>query len=592
MKQNNITFISIVLLLTSCSQPGQRMGEEEIEGALSQLTAGKADVVAGEYADRGGRIILGGDAASDLYDRFEESGLFYSFSTGGYDYFAGNYTICGREADTTACALDATRLPGDSQYSFTIHGTRYTSAAGEIHAALASAAGLAPNTRRNTESHRYECGVASGYVWCGLRAATRIKVHLDNVAPFTNAKTGSFSIPEGATGAGPLAPGQAYEFTFTAGPRHRLAFATMFGQSNDWFFAPEAAGIALYDTAGAPISGDITSQIQLWDSGTEVDEEPAVGQHTGPRQSTSPDGPGATDPNPLVRLVASDTVLTDGTVFHRPAVADMIRVTIASDASTRTFTVRIENVADDASTLQTSQGPKPVRVSPGVWALGGGNDLLFTANANDRGEGLEAIAESGNTTDLAANLATKSGVATGLSPLVWVLHRSSRPIFQSGRSDRGLGLEAIAETGNIAPLSDAFAAALPEGASSFGMVNTPLGGSNPGPIVPGAGYEFEVLAVAGDRLSFATMYGASNDWFFAPDDQGLPLYRGDSPRVGDLTSEIYLWDAGTELSEEPGVGAHIGGPEGAPDSSTRVRKVSRRTYSTPVSEHLSLSLSL
>ena len=51
---------------------------------------------------------------------------------------------------------------------------------------------------------------------------------------------------------------------------------TMMGQSNDWFYGPNESGIELFKN-GQPISGDITSQIILWDVGTEVDQEPGIG---------------------------------------------------------------------------------------------------------------------------------------------------------------------------------------------------------------------------------------------------------------------------------------------------------------------------
>jgi hypothetical protein len=60
--------------------------------------------------------------------------------------------------------------------------------------------------------------------------------------------------------------------------------ATMMGQSNDWFYAPAESGIALFKD-GKPISGEISSQIILWDAGTEVDQEPGIGSDQGPRQT-------------------------------------------------------------------------------------------------------------------------------------------------------------------------------------------------------------------------------------------------------------------------------------------------------------------
>lgn len=87
----------------------------------------------------------------------------------------------------------------------------------------------------------------------------------------------AFNTPDGASEPGPLLPGDSYIVEFTSAPGHYLDFATMLVQTNDWFFGPQASGIALFDEEGAPISGDITDQVVLWDAGTEVDQTPGVG---------------------------------------------------------------------------------------------------------------------------------------------------------------------------------------------------------------------------------------------------------------------------------------------------------------------------
>ena len=432
-----------------------------------------------------------------------------------------------------------------------------------------------------------------GLVSCGSdsRSPTSFTVRVENLAPFTNAKAGEFTTKVGGTAPGPLAPGDYYEVSFTAGPSHRLVFATMFGQSNDWFFAPDPDGIALYDENKIPISGDITAQVYLWDAGTEVDEEPAVGQHTGPNQGTSPDGPGAVDPNPEVREVPETVTLTDNSIFVRPAVADMILVNIESNPDTREFTLHIENVSDDNATLQTSQGVKPVRISPGIWALGTGNDPVFSEGSADRGEGLEALAESGDTSMLNPALMAHAGVATPLSPGVWVLHSStSAPLFTTGEPDRGQGVQDVAERGDIAPLAASLEAKLPKGADSYGTFSVPEGATGPGPITAGNAYEFQISAEPGQRLSFVLMYGASNDWFFGPAETGIRLFENDVPVTGDVTDKILLWDAGTELSEEPGIGPNIGGPEGPDDPDNTVRIVTDGVYPTPVTDHIRVTI--
>ena len=95
---------------------------------------------------------------------------------------------------------------------------------------------------------------------------------------------GVFNTPVGAMAAGPIRPGDSYEFTVTAAPGMKFFMTQMFGQSNDWFYAPGANGIALFDAKGAPVSGDIADQFYLWDAGTEKDEEIGIGANQGPRQ--------------------------------------------------------------------------------------------------------------------------------------------------------------------------------------------------------------------------------------------------------------------------------------------------------------------
>ncbi|RKH44135.1 spondin domain-containing protein [Corallococcus sicarius] len=420
--------------------------------------------------------------------------------------------------------------------------------------------------------------------------STRLRVRIENVAPFQQLKSGMFNTKLSGTAPGPLAPGDVYEFSFTAGTNHRLSFVSMFGQSNDWFFGTDPKGIALYSN-GQPLSGDITSQVLLWDAGTEVDEEPGVGPHTGPKQASSTDGPGAQDPNPNVRRLGTPSRLTSGQTFNMPAVASMIRVNLAHEAATRKFTVRIENVSDDRVTLNTSEGIKPVRISPGVWTVSAGNEPLFTEGQKDRGRGLEAIAEMGDVAGLTAVLAPLSGVATPLSPGVYALHTAAAPLFTVGAKDRGQGLEALAEMGDISKLSSAVSMSPPAGVRASGTFNTPVGASTPGAITQGNAYEFDVDALPADRLSFAVMFGQSNDWVFSPDEQGIALFDADGmPVTGDVTSQVSLWDVGTEQDEEVAVGPHQGPPEGALDRDNTVRRVPVTQHATPVSQHLRVTI--
>ena len=111
---------------------------------------------------------------------------------------------------------------------------------------------------------------------------------------------GVFNTPVGAMGAGPIRPGDSYEYTFTAMPGMKLFTTMMFGQSNDWFYAPDTNGIALFDAKGNPVGGDVTPKMILWNAGTEVDEEIGIGPNQGPRQKGMNTG---TDEHGVVRRV-------------------------------------------------------------------------------------------------------------------------------------------------------------------------------------------------------------------------------------------------------------------------------------------------
>jgi hypothetical protein len=96
---------------------------------------------------------------------------------------------------------------------------------------------------------------------------------------------GVFHTPVGAGAPAPIGPGGAYEFTFDAAQGDVLTVFTMFGQSNDYFYS-NAKPVALFDSKGEPVNGDVTEAFALYDAGTEVNEEPGVGAAQAPRQKS------------------------------------------------------------------------------------------------------------------------------------------------------------------------------------------------------------------------------------------------------------------------------------------------------------------
>lgn len=128
----------------------------------------------------------------------------------------------------------------------------------------------------------------------------------------------AFGVPDGSTEPGPLTPGNSYSFEIRGEEGDYLNFATMFVQSNDLFLAPAQEGLDLFDESGLPRSGDITSEVLVWDAGTEVNQEPGLSIDQAPRQS----GPNVGEvENGVVRL-------TNENDFPLPPVSSMVTITL------------------------------------------------------------------------------------------------------------------------------------------------------------------------------------------------------------------------------------------------------------------------
>jgi hypothetical protein len=113
-------------------------------------------------------------------------------------------------------------------------------------------------------------------------------------------------------------------FTVMAKPGQGLTFATMFGQSNDCFYAPNGGEIALFDEGGKPITGERAIEVVLYDAGTEINQRPGIGPNQGPRQDPDTWRQGALE---------HATVQPVRDTFAYPPVGEVIRVTVSAGRS-------------------------------------------------------------------------------------------------------------------------------------------------------------------------------------------------------------------------------------------------------------------
>jgi hypothetical protein len=160
------------------------------------------------------------------------------------------------------------------------------------------------------------------------------------------------------------------------------------------------------------------------------------------------------------------------------------------------------------------------------------------------------------------------------SPGLAVVHTDKAPIFTAGKKDRGKGLEAQSEDGNPDMLAKSLQGG--KGIKSVAVFNTPIGASAAGPITPGTAYEVTISAMPGDRLSLTTMMGQSNDWFYGPGESGIELFKDGKPISGDISSQIMLWDVGTEVDQEAGIGPDQGPRQKEPNTGKAENGVVRR----------------
>lgn len=191
---------------------------------------------------------------------------------------------------------------------------------------------------------------------------------------------------------------------------------------------------------------------------------------------------------------------------------------------------------------------------------------LGLAACSDDDDPMDPVDESTSFTLTVRNVSDTSTLPSPLAPGVWALTAGPGALFDNGQRDRGEGLEGLAEDGASAALLGNVAA------RSTTLASGAIGSA---PILPGANLAITFEADPGARLHFGTMFAQSNDLFFSPGEAGISLFNGETPVTGDLTPMLGLWDAGTEINEEPGVGANQAPRQGGPNTGTTEGVVQR-----------------
>jgi len=329
-----------------------------------------------------------------------------------------------------------------------------------------------------------------------------------------------------------IMPGQSVTIKFSAAKGEALSFVAMYGASNDLFFAPDNPGIQVYDAEGKPIEGDVSTQVKLWDNGTRINQKPGG----------TVNHPGAAEEKNITEVTGSDA---QGNVYL-PA-SELIKASLKYDGNSM-FTLTLQNTSGGTA----NETP----LSPGVWAVSYivGGDLLNASplyiKDQPTANGLSAIAETGNNMPLSTYVSNNTGIFTPLSPILVVVYNGiDNPLYKVGGNDRKEGLKELAQQGDASII-----AASLKGKNGIKEVyvlpaaNTtvllPMIGDQPGSSV-----SQEIAVSKGDRVAVATMYGFSNDWFFATGADGI-----DPLKKGDMSTSIGLYNNGTAIDQFPGAG--------------------------------------
>ncbi len=175
-----------------------------------------------------------------------------------------------------------------------------------------------------------------------------------------------------------------------------------------------------------------------------------------------------------------------------------------------------------------------------------------SADTGDTADGAVSLQLTLGNTSVASALSTSEGATDiVLAPGLLLVHEPGWMLFSVGDTVAGTELEALAEDGDPGALQTALANEA--GVTLVRVISTKDAVTYAAaPIHPGESAATVLTIGPDDRISFVAMFGQSNDAVVATAPGGVALVAVD----GALLSRVplALFDMGTELNQEPGVG--------------------------------------
>ena len=192
----------------------------------------------------------------------------------------------------------------------------------------------------------------------------------------------------------PLRPDQTYSLMFGAPLQAFISIATMKMHSNDLFLAFGDKGLPLFNNAtGLPLYNqvtDVSSELHLWDAGTEANEKPGLGNRQPLKSKAS-----RPDSQNWVRC-------HDRRFDNTPNVTELVSANIQYVGSTNGNYRFVFNLKNEGASFAPNPGCEEEEelFSPGLCVVHSEGNALFTAGQPDYGDGLKALAEEGKSMPL------------------------------------------------------------------------------------------------------------------------------------------------------------------------------------------------